>query len=369
MAEYSRLASGQVTSVLTGAPTSVILPFIPNYIEISNSTRAAAASGVTRAWWETDMGQGAAFLTTTGAGPADGTSFISAATGGGFSTFSGGLSQQFGPTLAIASMTAANPIVVTTTGNHNLVSGNVVTFSNLYESSTTGLQQIAGMPFVVTVTGATTFSIAWNGTGSNYTAISGSPTTPTPTVKQILFPNLYAPNVGFISALTLAATTTVVTTAPTNIQVGQQVAFRIPSSWGTIQLNSLPDVLIPGSPIYGYVQSVTNATTFVVNINSTGYTAFNPNQAFASFPGENFPQVVAVGDVNSGGYPYTGAQLYPSPAFYNGKGTGTALSINGPSIQGAFANNTSMGFIIGGSISGTTADTIYWRAYLHDLNT
>lgn len=367
MAEYSRLASGQVTSVLTGAPTSVILPFIPDFIEISNSTRAAAASGVTRAWWETDMGQGAAFVVTTGAGPADGTSFISSATGGGFSTFKGGLSQQFGPTLAIASITKASPAVVTTTGNHGLVSGNVVIFQALYQSATTGMQQIAGIPFVVTVTGATTFTIPWNTNQSNYTALSGSPAGAT--VKQVLFPNLYAPSVGFISALTLAGTTTVVTTAPTNIQVGQEVAFRIPPTWGPTQLNSLPNTLIPGSPIYGFVQSVTNSTTFVVNINSTGYTAFNSNQVFANFPGENFPQVVAVGDVNSGGYPFTGSQLYPSPAFYNGTGTGTVLSINGPSIQGAFANNTSMGFIIGGSISGTTADTIYWRAYMHDINT
>ena len=75
MAEYSRLASGQVKS--TGGATAVILPFIPNYIEISNKTRRAGANtGVTRAWWETDMGQGAAFLTTTTT--ADLTSFIDA---------------------------------------------------------------------------------------------------------------------------------------------------------------------------------------------------------------------------------------------------------------------------------------------------
>src|ERR1700677_4030244 len=117
MAEYSRLASGNVTSILTGAPTSVILPFIPDFIEISNATRATAASGVTRAWWERDMGQGAAFVVTTSAGPADGTSFISAATGGGFSTFQAGLSLQFGPTLALASITKnAGAPVVTTTG-------------------------------------------------------------------------------------------------------------------------------------------------------------------------------------------------------------------------------------------------------------
>lgn len=367
MAEYSRLASGQVVSALTGAPTSVILPFIPNYIEISNATRAAAASGVTRAWWETDMGQGAAFVVTTGAGPADGTSFISSATGGGFSTFQAGLGQQFGPKLAIASITKSATIpLVTTTGNHNLVTGNVVVFQNLYQSPTTGMQQIAGIPFVVTVTGATTFTIQFNNSGSNYTALSGSPAGAT--VMQVLYPNLYAPNVGFVGFVTLGATTTIQTTAPTNIQVGQEIAFRIPSVWGPTQLNSLPNVQIPGSPIYGYVISVTNSTTFVVNINSNSFTAFNSNQPFASFPGENFPQVVAVGDVNSGGTAFSGGALYPSPQFYNGFGPGLVSSINGPAILGAFANNTSMGFIIGGSISGTTSDVIFWRAYAHDLN-
>lgn len=363
MAEYSRMASGKVTSVLTSAPTSVILPFIPDFIEISNSTRATAASGVVRAWWETDMGQGAAFLTTTSAGPIDGTSFI---TSGGFSTFSGGLAQQFGASLQVASITKANPAVVTTGSNHGLVSGNVVVFQGLYQSSTTGMPQICGMPFVVTVTGNTTFTIPWNTNQSNYTAISGSPAGAT--VKQVLYPNLYAPNAGVISSLTLSTTTTVNTTAPTNIQVGQEVAFRIPSLWGTIELNSLPNTIIPGSPIYGFVTAVNSSTQFVVNINSSSFTAFNSNQTVASVPGLSFPQVVAVGDVNTGGFPFTGAQLFPSPALYNGKGTGTVNSINGPAIQGAFVNNTSMGFIIGGSISGTTSDTIYWRAYAHDIN-
>lgn len=363
MAEYSRMASGQVTSVLTGSPTSVILPFIPNFIEISNPTRAAAVAGVVRAWWETDMGQGAAFLTTVGAGPLDGTSYISSATGGGFSTFVGNLALQFGPSVGIASITknAGTPLV-TTIGNHNLVSGNVVIFQGLLQSPTTGMPQMAGIPFVVTVTGATTFTIIWDNSGSNYTALIGSPTGAF--MKRVLFPNLYAPNVGVISALTLAATTTVTTTAPTNIQVGQEVAFRIPPSWGPIQLNSLPNTMIPGSPIYGFVTAVNSATQFVVNINSTGYTAFTPNQAFA-VQGLTFPQVVAVGDNNSGSNQFG----FNSPAFYNGFGTGTVNSINGPAIAGAFSNNTEMGFIIGGSISGTTGDTILWRAYAHDLNT
>lgn len=371
MAEYSRLASGKVSSVLTGAPVSVVIPFIPDFIEISNQSRAVAGAGVTRAWWMTDMGEGAAFLDTFGTGdqfiaPVGGTSSGALVSGTGFTTFKAGLALQFGTTLSIASITKASPAVVTTTAAHNLVSGNVVIFQALYQSATTGMQQIAGIPFVVTVTGATTFTIPWNTNQSNYTALSGSPAGAT--VKKILYPNLYSPNLGFISAITLGATTTIVTTAPTNIQVGQEIAFRIPAVWATTQLNSLPNLTIPGSPVYGYVSSVTNSTTFVVQINSAAYTAFNTNQPFASFPGENFPQVLAVGDINSGGYPYTGSQLYPSPAFYNGFGLALTNTINGPSIQGAFANNTRMGFTIGSSISGSTEDVIYWRAYMHDIN-
>ena len=65
----------------------------------------------------------------------------------------------------------------------------------------------------------------------------------------------------FRSALTLASTTTVTTTMYHNFVVGQEVAFRIPSQWGTSQLNSLPNVIIPGSQIYGYVVSVTDNWT------------------------------------------------------------------------------------------------------------
>ncbi len=174
----------------------------------------------------------------------------------------------------------------------------------------------------------------------------------------------------YISAITLGATTTIVTTAPHNFVPGQEIAFRIPSQWGTIQLNSLPNVIIPGSPIYGYVKSVTSSTEFVCSINSSSYTAFNVNQPFLNFK-ENFPQVVAVGDVNTGGYPYIGGDLYPSPKVFNGFVSSTTdgiKTINGPAIAGAFYNATFQGFIIGSSISGTAEDIIDWEAVLPDIN-
>src|ERR1017187_2533506 len=218
MAEYSRLASGQVLS--TGGQTLVVVPFIPNYIAIENITRQVAGAGVTGASWMTDYGQGAATLSTFGTGtqyiaPVGGTSSGALVSGTGFTTIQAGLALQYGPTVFLGStggITKASAGVVTTSAVHGLVTGNWVTFSNLYATSTTGMQQIAGIPFMVTVLSTTTFSIPWNTNQSAYTAISTGGLNTLASFKQILYPVLYAPQVSFISAITLGATTTVVTT-------------------------------------------------------------------------------------------------------------------------------------------------------------
>ncbi len=385
MAEYSRLASGQVLSA--GGSTIVQLPFIPDFIEISNATAAQAAAGVTRAWWMTDMGQGAAFRNLYGTGEQyidviNGSigSTAGLTDGSGFKTIKAGLSLQYGPVYNFSTGTfsiskAANALV-TTSVNHNLVSGNWVVFSNLYQTSTTGMQQIAGIPFMITVTGATTFTICWDTSGSNYTAFdSSTATNNVGSFKQILYPALYVPGVSYICDLTLGATTTVVTTAPSNFVVGQEVAFRIPgpvpgsSAWGPVELNSLPNVLIPGSPIYGYVVQIIDSVTFVVNIDSSSFTPFNNNYPFLSFVGRTPPQIVAVGDVNTGGWPISvGSDLYPSPLVYDGFGVNQRRTINGPAIMGAYINATFMGFLIGAGVAGEEDDVLFWRAYLHDKN-
>jgi len=389
MAEYSRLASGTVLSA--GGDTVVTVPFLPDFIEINNATAAEAASGVTRAWWMKNMGQGAAFRDLYGTGVqyidvVNGSIGSTGALvdGSGFKTIQAGLSLQYGPVYAHESVSGADfaiskaaNAVVTTDTNHNLVSGNVVIFSNLYQTATTGMQQIAGIPFVVTVLSPTTFSICWDTSGSNYTAFdSDTSTNNAGSYKQVLYPALYVPGVSYICDITLGATTTVQTTAPHNFVVGQEVAFRIPSVpgvippvWGTTELNSLPNVLIPGSPIYGYVVSVTNSTTVVVNIDSSSFTAWNNNYPFLSFVGRTPPQIVAVGDVNTGGWPISaGSDLYPSPLVYDGFSTSPRRTINGPAIQGAYINNTFMGFIIGAGVAGSAEDVLFWRAYMHDKN-
>lgn len=379
MTEYSRMVKGSFTS--TGAAKVINLPFQPDAVEMWNYSASAtpADNGVQHAYWDINMGQGFAieqvFVLDSDVTPLVLTGDVVIANG--ISTFAAGQLLQYGADQAVTTITKANPAVVTSTSAHGLKSGDVVIFNNLYQTTTTGMQQIAGIPFTVTVTAPTTFTIPWNTNQSEFTAYDTATATSDANFKKVLYPYLYAPGANIISAITTGTTTTIDTTSAHNLVVGQEVAFHIPTRWGTTQLNSLPNTTTPGSPIYGYVVSVTDYNTVVVNINSTGYTAFDSNPTFLSFKGLNFAQMVAVGDVNTGGVPISiGSVLYPPP-FVRPIGTTTINTINGPAIQGAYINNTSQGFIIGAGagtghassvLVGAEGNVIYWRAFLHDMS-
>lgn len=369
MAEYSRIATG--TFVSTGAAKAIYLPFQPNLIRMTNYSAAAtpAQNGVPFAQWNSLMGQGFAVIEAFNATPVLTTDVI---TSNGFSTFNTSNMMSLGAAIQISGITKASPAVVTTGSNHGYSTGDVVIFQGLYQSATTGMPQIAGIPFIITVTGATTFTIPWNTNQSNYTALSGSPTGAF--VKKVLYPDLYLPASNIITAVTTGTTTTVTTTTNHNYVAGQEIAFHIPSQYGITQLNTLPNNVIPGSPIYGIVTSVTSNVQFVCNINSTGFTAYANNVAATSVAGLSFPQVCAVGSLNTGGTPYSGGALYPSQSFPTF--SGGVPTIGGPGLLGAFTNNTRQGFIIGAGtgatltsavLVGANTNVIFYEAILTDM--
>ena len=92
---------------------------------------------------------------------------------------------------------------------------------------------------------------------------------------------------------------------------------------------------------------------------------------------EKFAEMVAVGDVNTGGVQISsGSALYPPP-YYSPIGTTLVNTINGPGILGSYVNNTRQGFIIGAGagatdssskLVGATSDVIYWEASLSDIS-
>jgi len=372
MSEYNKMAKGTFTS--TGNAQIINLPFQPAFVELYNYSSYAtpANHGIPYAAWSSQMGQGTAMVDLFNSTPVLTTGVI---TTGGISTFAGGTLLQYGTAIplgasgSITSSSATQTNIVTTAA-HGLSTGQVVIFQNAYQSSTTGMPQLDGIPFVVTVTSTTAFNINWNATGSNYTTVNSASNTTT--ILPVLYPYLYEPGVSYIQGIsTTNNVVTVVTTAPHNYVIGQEIAFRIPSVWGSSALNSLPDVSIPGSPIYYYVASVPTSTSFTLTTNPS-YNTFTTNVPVASVSGLTFPQVVAVGDVNSGGVQISyGSKLYPSPLI-NGVST-----INGPAIQGAFVNNTNQGFIVGigaavsdssSKLVGANTNVFYWRAFLDDIS-
>jgi hypothetical protein len=393
MAEYSRMTKGSFTAASGQTSAVVVLPFLPDYVEVWNLTNignAASNGNVLRAYWDNNLplftpsGKSASntmveVYNSTPAVIYD-TIYTNGVTGGtapagGISTFQGALALQYGPTQQIIGITKASSARVNVTA-HGYSVGDTVILQGIALATTNNMQLLNGVPFTISaVSDANHFDIKWDTSGSNYTAISGTPAGAL--VKKVLYPFLYLPEDNVVSAVTTGSTTTIQTTMYHNFEVGQEIAFRIPAIWGPTGLNSLPNLLIPGSPVYGYVTSVTDNWTFVCSINSTSFTAFTDNFTMTSstLPGLTYPQVLAVGDVNSGGNisGFSTTQPYPPPQFPTS--TNRVPTINGPAIRGAFVNNTSQGFIIGNGTPQQQAGTgtivtsgsiILWRAYLSD---
>jgi len=358
MAEYSKIIRGTFTS--TGVAKFLSLPMVPDTIEIWNKTKWATTTnhvGVSAIGFAEDAA-GTAYVTES-----NGTAWLGKTiTTGGFTFLSAG-TYQYGPTATITGIVAATG-VVTTSAAHGFVVGDAVL---LY--GTTGMLQIAGTVTTVTAVGsATTFTIGNIPTAGFAAAATAG------FAKKLLFADLYVPFVNTITAITTGVTTTIATSVNHSFVVGQEVFFVIPNAgvvnttpvWGTTQLDSQVVVQATGVPQQAYITSITNANTFVVNVNSTGFGAFTyPTSAQAAL-GITFPQVMAIGDSNNGFVQAPPLPLQPTGQTYTNTVYPKALT-----IPGAYLPNTRQGVIVGTGdgteIIHATSDVIAWRAIYPDL--
>jgi hypothetical protein len=166
-----------------------------------------------------------------------------------------------------------------------------LTNANVYQTgdvvlleSTTGALQFSGIPWSVVVTGANTYNLGITGTTFDASAFVAAATNVV--TKKVNFPTVFTPYLSYIVALTRGATTTVVTSAPHGLAAGDTVRLVIPSPWGTTQISGQQ----------GVVASVTNAITFVVNIDSSAATAFAFPTTAQAAAGVTWPQVIPFGD-------------------------------------------------------------------------
>lgn len=102
-------------------------------------------------------------------------------------------------------------------------------------------------------------------------------------------PQFFQPSQFFISAIAMGATTIITTSVNLNYVVGQLVRLLIPQQYGAIGLNGQT----------GYVISLPGANQVEIQINSNGFTAFNPSPA-PEYQNKSVPQIMAIGEINSG---------------------------------------------------------------------
>lgn len=119
-------------------------------------------------------------------------------------------------------------------------------------------------------------------------------------------PQFFQPSVFQVSALSLGIATTVTTSKNHNYVIGQLCRLVIGGSWGSSQLNQQA----------GYVIQIPASNQVVLNLNSQNISPFKTGFGTK-------PQIIAVGDVNSGPTSNTGRQL-PNGVV--------------PTIQGSFIN-------------------------------
>lgn len=330
MSEYNKISSGVFTGT---AATAKFIPlaYKPTKFEIWNKTEWGSSNATPQVQYAVGFADDAIGTALIERNTSSAATLESAKlTTGGF-TFVDGSYPVLGAAVSssgAATVARANPTQVNITA-HGFVTGDTVW---LY--GTTGMLQIAGVPYTITRTSANQFTIPVDSTGF---AADGTAAT----ARQwypVGYPNNYSPFNCVITAITRGSSTTVTFSVEHDFVVGQEVQFVLPAQWGTTQLDGKK----------GYVTSITS-TQIVVDINSSSYTAFAyPTSATAALA-MTFPQVVGIGDANSG---YIG----PNPPF--------PLT-----IPGAFRSPGIAGVNIGASlitnVSGGGA-TIEWRAEYPD---
>jgi len=118
---------------------------------------------------------------------------------------------------------------------------------------------------------------------------------PTPVYQNLpIQPKNFLPRQFFIEDITLGQTTTVTATKNLNYVIGQLVRLLIPPYSGCSQLNELTAYVI-GKPAHNQV---------VINLDSSR----NVNE-FISTNNPNQPQIVAIGDINTGFISHTGDNI------------------------------------------------------------
>jgi hypothetical protein len=165
-------------------------------------------------------------------------------------------SVGFGPTVTGGALSKANPAQLTSTA-HGLQTGDQIVITGPFTAAT-AMNQLGGVRFTVTVTGANTVTIPIDTSGANFTA------TTVTTWRKVIQPAYYYPQHTVITGIT-AANPMVITTATNHgLTVGQQIRLNVPAVMGMTQANNIQAV----------ITAVTATTITLGSVDSSAFSAF-----------------------------------------------------------------------------------------------
>jgi hypothetical protein len=319
---------------------AVNLGFLPSRVELINLTEIGDTSANEvweRVLWNSAFGSTNNYVEWHTASAS--TINVSNVTANGIVPYDGRLAApyNFGPVVTATSLSKANPAVLTSAA-HGLQTGDRILITGPFTVAT-AMNQLGGIIFTVTVTGANTVTIPINTNTGNFTA------TTVTTWRKVLQGPLYYPQSAVITGITAANPVVVTTAIAHGLTVGQQVRIRVPKLFGMTQINNLQGII-----------TAVSTTTFTLGaIDSSAFTAF----AWPATTSVPFTPATYV-PVGSGPSPFT---------FGN-------VTYNVDVLDDATLNNQFLGFTVGagllqtatGGVIGVVAsDVIAWTAWRADV--
>jgi hypothetical protein len=369
-------SSGNVTD--QGNPVIIQIPSGADWLHVRNFTKwgangnsAAVFNGVGNAfvgfdfYWQRGMAPGSAMLSykANGAATVDADTILA----GGFTLYDpsgqsgSNAAPLVGPTVATTASTNATRPVVSTGNTAGITVGTVVRMSNTAQTDVNGIDMVVG---AVTVNTNFTLLTAASALATAPGAIGGAGF-----YRIVNVDSPFYPRKRYVTNITQAVNPTVSTSVAHGLTPGQAIRFNIPAVSGMTQLNPTSQ----NNYLYATVVSVTDDYDFVIDINTTGFTAFTwPTiaQQPSSFPemhpaGENTAfsltsntnQVPSVGGIqipntNTGILADSTVNTLFLGMILGAGGNGTALTTP---ILGPSGSITTVGGVV-------TGDTMYWVA-------
>lgn len=310
--EYDKFIQGTYTS--DGLAREIVLPFEPDHFEVKDQTKWGDTTAVTNIKSEWFLGFADASALGYTQTVTSNILVSSAVSSGGFTLLDSSV-NPLGSPLTGSAVTAAEPAVVSLASTAGLVNGDVVLIAG-----TTGMLQIAGLPFSINaVVANTSISLEFSGVAAT---TATAPAASAAVVRRINFPNIYIPKLRYVTRITQASSAVITLSTVHGFAVGQQLRVNIPSEFGMTEMNGRS----------GFVTAINTTTnTVTVDINSSSFTAFAYPLSAVAGAGVSFPIVQPIGEIAE-------------------------------SFDGSFTDTGFVGINIGLSVVGTSGSVMRWQA-------